>query len=189
LRSLRWSIFHQMSRQEKVEEQIQEYHVKVKKFLRSYKTNLSKIEVKIWKSKLRNTKMAVKNYEATSEIVDVKEDLEEDKDAKVLNEVKTRVNNEDTKLQIAPQVQKSFDAVDSQESLVGHLPDVPVDENSIDECNPVDEEIEEKLLRLKFFRKTWFSSHENDTALKTVVNAKELAVAEKEECTIFFGHI
>ena len=64
--------------------------------------------------------------------------------------MKTRLNNEDTKLQIAPQVQKSLDAVDSQESLVGHLPDVPVGEHSIDECNPVDEEIEEKLLRLKF---------------------------------------
>ena len=51
----------------------------------------------------------------------------------------------------------------SVDDLLQRLPDVPEDEKCF--TNPIDEDIEVRLLRLKFFRKTWCRDPSQRTAV------------------------
>ena len=56
-----------------------------------------------------------------------------------------------------PKVQEIFEAAKCQESLIENLPNVPNTDEFFDDQNSVDEDIEARLCKLKFFRKTWCS--------------------------------
>ena len=62
---------------------------------------------------------------------------------------------------VVPQVQEIFDAVKSQEFLLENLPSVPIEAS--DDENSFDKNIEERFLRLKFFRQTWCSKLSDQT--------------------------
>ena len=61
-----------------------------------------------------------------------------------------------------PKVQEIFEAAKCQESLVENLPNVPNTDEFFDDQNSVDEDIEARLCKLKFFRKTWCSAETSD---------------------------
>ena len=64
---------------------------------------------------------------------------------------------------VVPQVNEIFEAAKKQELLVESLPNVPADTDEFfDDHNLVDQNIEARLLQLKFFRKTWCSEEPTD---------------------------
>merc|ERR1719318_680867 len=129
---------------------MEEYKWQVKNFLKKYKKILGKREVVIWKKKLKDTFDFAQDVLGFS-LLEEDETSEEEKanPESLAQEVES----------IEPKVEDIFDATKKEELLLESLPNVPADTDGFfDDHSSVDEIIEARLLKIKFFRKTWCSS-------------------------------
>ena len=142
---------------------IQEYEFEVESFLEKYQKILGKREVGIWKRKVKDTiKFAegILGYSMSDAVEESNEIVENDSESIVITQVKLENPPEETfqVTSLVPEVQEVFEAAQYQESLMENLPNVP-DTDEFFVCqNSVDLDIETRLLKLKFFRKTWCCS-------------------------------
>ena len=142
---------------------IQEYEFEVESFLEKYQKILGKREVGIWKRKVKDTiKFAegILGYSMSDAVEESNEIVENDSESIVITQVKLENPPEETfqVTSLVPDVQEVFEAAQYQESLVENLPNVP-DTDEFFVCqNSVDLDIEARLLKLKFFRRTWCCS-------------------------------
>ena len=159
LRKLRKRIYNEVN----VGWDIQQYDFEVEQLLEKYSDILTSEEVKIWKQKRLDTIQ----FAEASIGVPIKEICWSDDlhafgcSANAQDELSTAqeesVPVESVKKDsYAHEVQDLVKANGSQDSLIENLPSVPVDE-FFDNQNKVDQEIEERLLKIKFFRQTWCS--------------------------------
>ena len=146
-------------------DRIQEYEFEVKEFLKRFKKMLSKTEVRIWKKKLKDTvKFAAEEgdlgflmeyygEECTEALSEDDENTSES--IKVPERLEIHVPEKTLEESVIPKVKEIFEDAKLQENLLKNLPEVPETEFLDDESSAVDLDIEARLLRLKFFRKTW----------------------------------
>ena len=149
---------------------IQEYEFEVESFLEKYQKILGKREVDIWKKKVRDTVKFAEGIlgfsmsNASADEVKAKDDIHDIKNTSMSvvltqEKVKNPVSEETFDvISPVPEVQEVFDPAKCQESLIENLPEVPVTKFFDAPSSAVDLDIEDRLLKLKFFRKTWCCS-------------------------------
>ena len=155
---------------------IMEYDFAVSKFLEEFQETLTPEEVKIWKQKQLDTIKFVEEFLgcpvndlsadfggscAFANPVDAQEDS---KSVEILEEkFELSKTTEITETILIPKVKGIIDAAKVQESQLENLPNVPEGEDPFDSQNSVEKDIEARLLKLKFFRKTWCSEPFGET--------------------------
>ena len=149
---------------------IQEYEFEVENFVEKFRKILGKREVGIWKRKVKDTiKFAegILGYSmsdagvAGDAIEESTEIVENTSESIVTTQVKLESTPEETfqVKSIVPEVQEVFEAAQYQESLTEKFPNLPDITDEFFVCqNSVDLDIETRLFKLKFFRKTWCCS-------------------------------
>ena len=150
LRKLRGSIYRKLKRRKSEEEltrTVENYTLKFNKFLDRYKSVLTMSEAKIWEKKISKTSRDVLQYCQ-------RESQKTDLVASVVD------NFEEIYLPDIPQElpgTENLSIEDLEKRLVDLKEDkaLSIDSNTSKTVNSVDEEIEARLLRLKFFRQTW----------------------------------
>ena len=148
LRYLRKQIYNKIDLKQDVTFDIQKYRVKAEEFLLKFKNQLNVNEVKIWKGKISKTEGDVKKYE---NVLKGSEDKLKDSysDDIVIHGREDVVLFKDIhKIEAA---KKLFESMNREENFAKTLPKVPAEENA------TDKEIEERLLKLKFFRRAWIT--------------------------------
>ena len=155
-----------------------DYIVSVENFVKEHKQKLSQHETEIWKEKARVTVQSVVDClgyvpshpygglddfvaehaikvpmkdDGTEELVekDAAVDSSHEEESGFSHHVEAFEKPKEEN--VVPQVQEILDAVKSQEFLLENLPSVPIE--VFDDENSFDKNIEERLLRLKFFDK------------------------------------
>ena len=150
LRKSRKIIYNKLSVNENVQKEIQRYRFQVNLFVQKFKTQLKSDEIKIWKNKIRRTETDVKDKAKAFW------SFEEAFARLAQAQAKDRTQEAPEREVLIPTVKEVLDETSDEETLVQNLPSVPADDQ-IDDKNKVDEEIEDRLNKLKFFNKVWNS--------------------------------
>ena len=168
---------------------IQEYEFHVKNFLEKYKKILGLREIGIWKRKLKDTfkftesilgflmdeeERAKKANTSEDEVEDVFESTASSPErfGKSVSEETLEVKS------VVPEVQEICKAAKLQESSIQNLPDVPVNEFFENQSSAVDVDIKARLLKLKFFRKTWCAEPIEQTEPEDDISPKVVHTSE-----------
>ena len=164
LRSLRKRIYENHN----VFSDIQEYEFEVENFVEKFRKILGKREAGIWKKKLKDTIKYAEGILGFSMSDNVEESSEGDeRSSKSTIITQGQLGNpvsEETfdAIPPVPEVQEVFDPAKSQESMIENIPNEPAaTEEFFVGQSSVDLDIENRLLKLKLFRKTWCSSKAN----------------------------
>ena len=165
LRRLRKIIYDKATLNSDADKDLKKYGFQVRKFVKNFRENLTKKEIKIWKNKIRRTESDVRELKKkhsqntlnddTDEEVTITtnakapDNLEQDDDMTKVNKVDINYDNEAFVVSkedaLNPSIRDMFD-IKAYKDVCSNLPPAPTD---------LDVEIEEKLQKLKVFNKVW----------------------------------